>query len=144
MHEIDQQLNQLAEHVIGAAIEAHRHLGPGFLESTYPRASSIELHLRGLTHEIQTPVSLSYKSAPVGEGRLDLLVEERLVVERKAVDRLAPLHKAQVISHPKATRLDLGLLINFNVEALKDGVHHVVYTQHDSSASSAPLRFHRS
>ncbi|MFI4860353.1 MAG: GxxExxY protein [Phycisphaerales bacterium JB063] len=142
MHEVPEELNRVTEAVIGAAIEVHRQLGPGFLEATYHRAMEIELELRGVLFDSETPVSLSYKGQPIGEGRLDLLVSEAVVVELKAVDSLAPIHHAQVISYLKATGHTLGLLVNFNVEVLRDGLKRVVFTQSDlpSSASSAPLR----
>ena len=85
----------------------------------------VELRLRGIAAMAQHPVHLEYKGEPVGEGFLDLLVEGRVIVELKAVDTLAPIHTAQVISYLKATKQKLGLLINFNVKALKDGIRRV-------------------
>jgi GxxExxY protein len=120
-------LDRLAHAVIGAAIEVHRHLGPGFLESTYQKALQVEFRLRGIPAAPQHPVGLTYKGAAVGEGFLDFLVEECLVVELKAVDKLAPIHTAQVISYLKATKLCLGLLINFNTPVLRDGVRRVIW-----------------
>ena len=98
IEDVSPELNRLTEAVIGAAIEVHRHLGPGYLESVYEEALGIELDLRGIPHQRQVPVSVDYKDRPVGEGRLDLLVGDRLVVELKAVEALAPIHHAQVIS----------------------------------------------
>lgn len=120
--ETDSTLDNLAHQVIGAAIEVHRRLGPGYLENVYEAALAVELALRGVSFERQKLFSLHYK----GQGRLDLLVEEQLVVELKAVDMLAPVHKAQVISYLKATGLKLGLLINFNVSVLKQGIKRVI------------------
>ena len=127
--EIDPTMNKLTEAVIGAAIEVHRHLGPGYLEATYEQALCIELNLRGIAFDRQHPIHLIYKGHPVGEGKLDLLVDRRLIVELKAVDVLNHIHEAQVISYLKATGYDLGLLINFNVSTLVDGVKRIVYTK---------------
>jgi GxxExxY protein len=119
-------VDQLAHAVIGAAIEVHRVLGPGFLESVHESALAIELEARALSFERQKPVPLRYKGREIGEGRLDLLVANCLIVELKAVEALAPIHRSQVISYLKATRLSLGLLINFNIPLLKDGIERVV------------------
>jgi GxxExxY protein len=124
--EPDAESDRLAQEVIGAAIEIHRALGPGFLESVYEQAMGIELGLRGISSERQVPVAVNYKGHSIGESRLDLLVDGRLVVELKAVDQFAPIHTAQVMSYLKATGHQLGLLINFNVVRLKDGVKRVV------------------
>jgi GxxExxY protein len=126
--EPDAELNALAFQVIGAAIEVHRVLGPGFLEVVYERAMAVELSLRGIPFRRQSPAHVEYKEEPVGEGLIDLLVADRLIVELKAVDALHPVHAAQVISYLKARRLSLGLLINFNVELLRDGVRRIVLT----------------
>jgi GxxExxY protein len=115
--------------VIGAAIEVHRLLGPGYLESVYQEALCIELSLRGIRFARQVPVGVTYKGKIAGEARLDLLVDERLVVELKAVETLAPIHVAQVISYLKATKLTLGLLITFNVTVLRRGIKRVIQTQ---------------
>jgi GxxExxY protein len=126
MKEPDKHLDQLAHDVIGAAIEVHRTLGPGFLESVYEEALCVELHLRSLVFERQQIVSVSYKGQPVGESRVDILVENCLIVELKAVEALEPIHTAQVISYLKVTGHLLGLLINFNVPVLKQGVRRIV------------------
>jgi len=133
MIEPDYELDRLAHDVIGAAIEVHRTLGPGFLESVYEQSLGVELSLRGLAFSSQVPVSVSYKGCHVGEGRLDFLVEGRLIVELKAVEAIAPVHHAQVISYLKSTGLHLGLLLNFNVPMLKQAIHRIVLTP-----SSAP------
>jgi GxxExxY protein len=119
-------LDGLAKAVVDSAFEVHRTLGPGFLESVYEEAMAIELKARGIPFERQKPISVTYKDRPVGEGRLDLLVASQLLIELKAVETLAPIHKAQVISYLKATRLQLGLLINFNVPVLRSGIQRVV------------------
>jgi GxxExxY protein len=124
--EPDADTDRLAQEVIGAAIEVHRALGPGFLESLYEQAMSIELGLRGISLQRQILVAVSYKGHSIGESRLDLLVDGKLIVELKAVDQFAPIHTAQVMSYLKATGHRLGLLINFNVVRLKDGVKRVV------------------
>ena len=121
--------DELAPAVIGAAIEVHRHLGPGFLESIYEEALFVELSDAGIPLERQVEISVDYKGRPVGRHRLDLLVAKALIVELKTVEALAEIHKAQVISYLKVARLPLGLLINFNVPVLKDGLQRVVYTK---------------
>ncbi|MEM9416373.1 MAG: GxxExxY protein [Planctomycetota bacterium] len=128
MQEPDQELDRLAHDVIGAAIEVHRALGPGYLEATYAKALAIELRIRGIAHSREAPVRLEYKGEPLGEGRLDLLVDSRLVVELKAVESLAPIHEAQVIAYLKATKHELGLLINFNTVVLRDGIKRIILT----------------
>lgn len=121
-----EEVDRLAHEVIGAAIEVHRTLGPGFLESVYEEALCVEMGLRGIPFARQTTISVNYKGHPVGEGRLDFLVGDTLVVELKTVDALAPVHFAQILSYLKATGHQLGLLINFKVGVLKDGVKRVV------------------
>jgi GxxExxY protein len=121
-----ERLDQLARAVIGAAIEVHRALGPGYLESVYEEALGIELKLRGIPFVSQVPVGVAYKGCQIGEGRLDILVDNILIVELKAVEALAPIHMAQVISYLKMTGLKLGLLINFNVPVLKEGIKRVI------------------
>ena len=126
--EPDHELDLLANTVIGAAIEVHRHLGPGYLESIYEEALAIEFRLRNLPFERQHPIGVAYKSVVVGQSRLDFLVGLRLVVEVKAVEHLLPVHRAQVISYLKATNCRLGLLINFHEATLAQGVKRIVWT----------------
>jgi GxxExxY protein len=116
----------LAHAVIGAAIEVHRTLGPGFLENVCEAALAVELGMRGIPFERQRAVAVVYKNTPIATHRLDLLVGERLVVELKAVDGLAPVHISQMISYLNATELSLGLLINFAVPRLRQGIQRVV------------------
>ncbi|QDU90697.1 hypothetical protein Pla175_41070 [Pirellulimonas nuda] len=130
MNEPSEQVDQLAYQVVGAAIEVHRVLGAGFLESVYAKAIAVELLLRGVAFEIEHPISLRYKGQPVGDARLDLLVGGLRIVELKAVERIIPIHHAQVINYLRATELQLGLLINFNVSKLTDGIERVVLTSH--------------
>jgi GxxExxY protein len=122
------ELDELAYAVIGAAIEVHRLLGPGFLESVYEEALCVELTLRGIRFARQLPIGVQYKGQKVGEARLDLVVDDSLVVELKAVEGVAPIHVAQILSYLKATRLRLGLLISFNVTTLRRGIKRVIYT----------------
>ena len=124
--EPSKRLDRLARAVVGAALEVHRHLGAGYLESVYEEALAVELSLRNIPYVRQKAFGVSYKEHEIGEGRLDLLVGDELLVELKAVEALAPIHKAQVISYLKATDLHLGLLINFNVPVLRDGIQRIV------------------
>ena len=124
--EPDAELDGLARQVIGAAIEVHRHLGPGLLEEVYEEALCMEFDLRKIPFMRQERVGISYKGRPVGKGKLDLLVGGRLIVELKSVEKLAPIHSAQIISYLRMTRRMLGLLINFNVPVLKEGIKRVV------------------
>lgn len=119
-------LDRITGSIIGAAIEVHRALGPGLLESAYEACLSYELLDRGLGVERQRPMPVSYRGVQIDVGyRMDLLVEEAVVVELKAVDRLLPIHKAQLLSYLKLADLRLGLLINFNVKVLKDGIRRL-------------------
>jgi GxxExxY protein len=120
--------DELARAVIGAAIEVHRQLGPGFLEAIYEEALLVELMDAGIPVERQKEISVLYKGRSIGKHRLDVLVEGTLIVELKTVEELAEIHRAQVISYLKATRLPLGLLVNFNVPILRNGIQRVVYS----------------
>jgi GxxExxY protein len=146
LQEPEESLNRLTEAVIGAAIDVHRILGPGFLESFYEEALCIELGARGIPLLRQVPVRVLYKGVPLGDARLDLVVDERLVVELKATERHVPVHLAQVLSYLKATDLTLGLLINFNVLSLRQGIRRVIrspsiklFSPSAPSASQRPL-----
>jgi GxxExxY protein len=119
-------VERAAEKVIGAAIEVHRSLGLGYLESVYEEALAVELELQGIGFEKQVVFALDYKGHPVGEGRLDFLVEGCLIVEVKAVDALAAVRTVQVVSYLKANGCNLGLLINFNVPMLTAGLKRVI------------------
>ncbi len=119
--------NEITEAVIGAAIEVHRQLGPGLLESIYRRCLVHELQLRGLAAESEVSLPVQYKDIRFDSAlRLDLLVEKSVVVELKAVECLSPVFKAQLLSYLRMSELKLGLLINFNVRRLADGVTRVV------------------
>jgi GxxExxY protein len=115
------ELEDLIQRVIGAAIEVHRHLGPGFVEKIYERALLHELRLRGIKVESQKEIVVPYKDILIAGQQLDLLVEKQLVLELKAVDHLSAVHEAQIMSYLKATGLRAGLLFNFNVKMLKEG-----------------------
>jgi GxxExxY protein len=140
MIEPDKEIDDLPIAVIGAAIEVHRILGPGYVESVYEEALAVELSLRKIPFERQKPIRVEYKGHLVSEGRLDLLVDNKLVVELKTVEALAPIHVAPVISYLKAMRLPLGLLINFNVPLLKRGLKRVVLTTNPSDVLAAQPR----
>jgi GxxExxY protein len=125
---IEPELDRLSYEVIGAAIEVHRALGPGYLESIYEEAMCVELKLRGIAYERQLPVRIAYKGVSIGEHRLDLLIEGKLIVELKTVESLASIHSAQAISYLKATGHHLALIINFNSTVLKEGIKRIVRT----------------
>lgn len=120
-------LNEITGRVIGAAIDVHRALGPGLLESAYEACLAFELAQWGLKVEQQKPLPVVYKDVKLDCGyRLDLLVEDQVIVEVKAVDGLAPIHQAQLLSYLKLSGLEVGLLINFNVKVLKQGICRMV------------------
>jgi GxxExxY protein len=125
---VDSEVEDLANAAIGAAIEVHKELGPGLPESAYRKSMSVELTLRGIPREVEAKVPIYYKGVLVGEGQVDILVDRRLVRELKVVEVLTDVHRAQVIAYLQALKLQLGLLINFNVALLKDGVKRVVHT----------------
>ena len=119
--------NRVTETVIGSAIEVHRALGPGLLESAYEACLAYELGRRGLKVERQKPVPLTYGGVRLDCGyRADLVVEDRVMVELKSVDRPEPIHEAQLLSYLKISGLAVGLLINFNVKMLKAGIRRIV------------------
>jgi len=122
------ELDDLARAVIGAAIEVHKELGAGLPEEAYEGALAVELTARGIKFERQKRVEIMYKGARVARGRIDLLVGEKLIVEIKAVEVLLPLHRLQTASYMRVIGQPLGLLINFNVPLLKQGVSRVIST----------------
>ena len=117
---------RLAYNIIGAAIAVHKRFGPGLLEKIYERALCIELDARGIRFERQKRINLYHRGRPVGDYFADLVVENRIIVEIKCVTGFEPVHFAQVMTYLKLTNLRLGLLINFYVPALKDGVKRVI------------------
>ncbi|MGC8837420.1 MAG: GxxExxY protein [Anaerolineae bacterium] len=117
----------LSRQVIGCAIEVHRHLGPGLLESTYEQCLAHELSLAGIPFALQVPLPVEYKGLKLDCGyRVDLLVDGQMIVELKSVDQILPIHTAQILTYMKLARIPVGLLINFNVEVLKDGIKRFV------------------
>jgi GxxExxY protein len=117
----------VSHEVLGAAIEVHRHLGPGLLESIYEAALCRELWLRHIGVERQVPIRIEYKGLRLRTAvRLDLLVEDSVVVEVKAVEHLAPVHRAQLLTYLKVTGHHVGLLINFNVHLLRSGMRRML------------------
>ena len=125
---MDKQINNaLTYEIIGCAIEVHKTLGPGLLESVYEKALQQELKEKGFRVESQKVVELNYKGVNIGEGlRLDLLVENEVIVELKSVEDLKPIHYKQLLTYLKLTNKKMGLLINFNEESLTDGVKRVL------------------
>jgi len=119
--------NDLSKLIIGAAIEVHRQLGPGLLESAYEECLAYELSQRHIPFERQKPIPVLYKEVRLDCGfKLDLLVNDLVIVELKAVDKLAPIHEAQTLTYLKLTGCKLGLLLNFNVIRLRDGIKRLV------------------
>ena len=138
------ELNEISQSIIGVAIEVHRALGPGLLESAYEACLAFELAKRRLKVEQQKPIALIYQEIKLDCGyRLDLLVEDCVIVEIKAQEQILPVHKSQLLSYLRLTNRRLGLLINFNVEILRTGITLIVNNFQLFSASSAPsaLRF---
>jgi len=135
-------INDLSHDLIGAAIEVHRELGPGLLESAYEGAYSHELTLRQIPHVRQKVMPISYKGVIVDAGyRIDILAEERVVVELKAVEKLLPIHSAQLMTYLRLGKYSLGLLMNFNVLKLIDGIERVSNSAPNLSAPSASSAF---
>jgi GxxExxY protein len=123
---MNDKTNQLTQRIIGCAIEVHRQLGPGLLESIYEAALVVELDLASIPCTRQTVVPVRYKNRLIGEHRLDLIVANQVVVELKAVERHETLFEAQLLSYLKLTGCPLGLLINFNARLLKDGIRRMI------------------
>ncbi len=117
---------QLIQKVIGVAIEVHRHLGPGFIESIYERALYHELQLQGIPFEKQVDIIVPYKDTSIPGQRLDLIIDNFLILELKAVEEIKPIHEAQLLSYLKSTKLKVGLIINFKVKQLKSGIKRIV------------------
>ena len=119
-------INKLTERIIGCAIEVHRQLGPGLLESTYEAALAIELECAGLSFERQLVFPVLYKNKKIGDYRLDLLVRNEVVVEIKSVERFDPVFEAQILTYLRVTGKRVGLLINFNSRLLHDGIKRFI------------------
>ena len=121
-------INDLTGKVIGAAIEVHKNLGPGLLESAYEECLSFELKNQGLLVERQKGVPVIYKDIALNYGyRIDILVENEVIVELKTVEELHPVHEAQILTYMKFADKKLGLLINFNVKILRDGIKRYIF-----------------
>jgi len=135
-------LNDLSHELIGSAIEVHRELGPGLLESAYEGAYSHELNLRGIIHVRQKLMPIVYKGMTIDAGyRIDILAEDRVVIELKALEKIQPIHGAQLLTYLRLGNYRLGLLINFHVLKLVDGIERVSNNAPDLSASSANSAF---
>ena len=122
-------INEVTEEIVGLAIEVHRHLGPGLAEVAYERALCIELTAAAVPYETQVTVPVTYKGQVIAAHRPDLVVEGLVVVEIKAIDRIARVHVAQMLTYLQVTRLELGLILNFNTAVLHEGVKRVVLQQ---------------
>ena len=121
------RFDELSNRVIGCAIEVHRALGPGLLESTYEQCLAHELKSNGIEYQLQHPLPVQYKSVRLDCGyRVDLLVESQLIVELKSVEKVIGVHEAQLLTYMKLAGIRTGLLINFNVTLLKDGIQRFV------------------
>ena len=121
------KFDELSNKVIGCAIEVHRELGPGLLESTYEQCLAYELNRAGIPFKIQQQLPLDYKEIKLDCGyRIDLFVDNRLIVELKSVEQLLKIHEAQILTYMKLAHVRVGLLVNFNVEILKKGIRRFV------------------
>lgn len=119
--------NNLSKEIIGAALEVHRSLGPGLLESAYEECLCYEFRLRNLNFKRQFPINVKYKDVYLDCGyRVDILVEEKVIIELKTIERIEPIHKAQLLTYLKLSNKWLGLLLNFNESVLRDGIIRVV------------------
>ena len=121
------KFDELSNKVIGCAIEVHRNLGPGLLESTYEQCLAHELKIEGIPFKLQHLLPVEYKGFKLDCGyRIDLLVDDELIVELKSVDNVLPIHQAQLLTYMKLSDIKIGLLMNFNVKYLKDGIKRMV------------------
>ena len=121
------EFDQLSNRIIGCALEVHRALGPGLLESTYEQCLAPELSLSGIPFKLQFPLPVRYKGIKLDCGyRIDLFVDDELIVELKSIDKITGIHKAQLLTYMKLSEIKVGLLINFNVEMLKTGIKRFV------------------
>ena len=119
--------NDLSYHIIGIAIELHKNIGPGLLESVYENALAYDLRDAGFDVKQQVPMPFEYKEMKMDVGfRLDLIVEDKIIIEVKSVEKLIPVHYSQLLTYLKLSDLKLGLLINFNSKVLKEGIHRMV------------------
>jgi GxxExxY protein len=120
-------INELSSKIIGAAIEVHKKLGPGLLESVYEECICHELSLRGISFERQKPLPVVYKGKKLDCGyRLDIVAEKAIIVEMKSCEKIEPIHRAQLLTYLKLSDLNLGLLLNFNTPVMRDGIVRIV------------------
>jgi GxxExxY protein len=120
-------MNQLSSKIIGAAIEVHKSLGPGLLESTYEECLCHELSIQGLSFEKQKPLPIDYKGKRLDCGyRLDIVVENEIILELKSCEKIESIHKAQLLTYLKLSGLNLGLILNFNVPFMREGIVRIV------------------
>jgi len=129
------ELNEISSKIIGAAINVHRELGPGLLESVYRYCMEIELKELGLKVRCEVPLPVIYRGSPITDNgfRLDLLVEESVVVELKSVETVQPVHKKQLLTYLRLAAKPLGLLINFNEVLLRDGITRIINTPQEAA-----------
>ncbi|RZB37172.1 MAG: hypothetical protein SRB2_01441 [Desulfobacteraceae bacterium Eth-SRB2] len=121
------EFDELSNKVIGCTIEVHRNLGPGLLESTYEQCLAHELKIEGMPFKLQYPLPVEYKGIKLDCGyRIDLLVANSLIVELKSVENVLPIHQAQLLTYMKLSGIKIGLLMNFNVKYMKDGIKRMV------------------
>ncbi|MFO7971562.1 MAG: GxxExxY protein [Desulfobacterales bacterium] len=121
------EFDELSNKVIGCAIEVHRNLGPGLLESTYEQCLAHEFKIEGMPFKLQYPLPVEYKGIKLDCGyRIDLLVANSLIVELKSVENVLPIHQAQLLTYMKLSGIKIGLLMNFNVKYMKDGIKRMV------------------
>ena len=123
---LDNQVEALVTRTIGCCIRVHRELGPGLLERTYGRAIAIELEIEGLPFEAEKRYEVTYRGRWLSDHRVDIVVADQVLLEVKAVDRLAAVHRAQVMSYLRMSGLRVGLLLNFNVAVLPDGLRRII------------------
>lgn len=121
------QIDKLSNQIIGSAIEIHRNLGPGLLEAAYQQCLAYELSSNDIEFTLEHPIPLKYKNIAIDCAfRADIVVSNSIIIELKSVDKLLPIHEAQLMTYLKLTGLKLGLLINFNVPLLKDGIKRMI------------------
>jgi GxxExxY protein len=122
------EINRITQKIIGCAIEVHKNLGPGLLESAYEECLVFELNKAGLNTKRQLPTPIVYKDIKLDCGyRIDILVENFVVIELKVVDEINPVHEAQILTYLKFSKMNIGLLINFNVTVLKNGIRRFIF-----------------
>ena len=137
----NEKLNKITETIIGAAIDVHRALGPGLLESAYEACMVYELAQVGLKAEQQKPLPIVYRGVKLECGyRMDLMIEDEVIIEKKSIEKLLLIHQAQLLSYLKLSDCKVGLLINFNVKVLKNGIKRIVNNFPDSLRARRSLR----